>query len=98
MNCPQCKTKMQLRIFDLGYGVDVPTKHCTNCQFNVTDEKILAAAMAKRKERMAKEVYIVAIGAGLGVRFPKEFVMEYAIKKGVKVRLKPGKRSIEVML
>src|SRR3989344_1993209 len=92
--CPGCGKVMQPWIFDVGYGVTVPTLHCTHCQFNKTDQKVLSSSMQKLRERMHKQVSVVTVGEGLGIRFPKELVREYAIKKGIKVTLKPGKKGI----
>jgi len=84
--------------FDIGHGIAVPSRHCTHCQFNVTDEKALARGMSRRRELMSKDIRVVAIGDGLGIRFPKAFVAEFAIKKGAKLTVKPGKKGIEVLL
>lgn len=98
MKCPQCSAEMKRWSFAIGHGIEVPSKHCVKCQFNVTDEKILAQAMAKRRELMSKDVRVVAIGDGLGIRFPKSFVAEFAIKKGAKLTLRPGKKGLEVLV
>lgn len=98
MNCPQCKTELKPWIFDIGRGVTVRSLHCTKCQFNITDEDKLQNALVKWREKSNKDVRVVAVGEGLGIRFPKELVEEYDIRKGVKVTLKPGKKGIEVML
>jgi len=89
---------MVLWTYDIGKGVTVRSLHCTKCQFNITPEKHLSSAIAKLRERTKKNVRIVAIGDGLGIRFPKAFVDEYKIKKGASVRVKPGKKGIEIVL
>lgn len=84
--------------FDLGYGIRVQSKHCPNCQFNVTNEHDIARAMEKRRAQLEKSVRVVAIGDGIGIRFPKEVVAMYEIKKGLKVTLKPSKKGVEILL
>ena len=84
--------------FDIGRKVTVRSMHCEKCQFNVTPEGRLQKAIARWRERDQKRVKIVAVGEGLGVRFPKEFVEEYAITKGTKVLLKPEQKGIKVEL
>jgi hypothetical protein len=96
-NCPRCKIPLRSWSYDVGYGVVVPTKHCTRCQYNHADPDILNAALAKLRARMAKDVKLVAVGEGLGIRFPKEFVAQYSLEKGKKVTLKPGKKGVEVV-
>lgn len=96
--CPQCKNDMVSWKYDIGKGVTVHSLHCTKCQFNITPEKHLASAIATLHERTKKNVRIVAIGDGLGIRFPKELVDEYKIKKGANVKVKPGKNGIEIVL
>lgn len=98
MKCPQCSKPLKRWQFDIGHGVRVPSLHCTYCQFNVTDEAALKEQLSKVRERLSKEVKVVAIGDGLGIRFPKGLVEEYGIKKGARLRLKPGESGVEVIL
>ena len=93
MNCPQCKQPLQSMKYDLGHGVSVLSKHCTSCKFNVTPQDQLDAAMMKWRERTMKDVKVIAIGEGLGIRFPKELVHEYGIKKGTSLMAKGLSRA-----
>lgn len=98
MKCPQCKKNMKSLKYDIGYDIKINSFHCDSCGFNVTDENKLSSAISKLRERMNKDVKVVAIGEGLGIRFPKEFVEEFSIKKGSKLTLKPKGKNIEINL
>ncbi len=89
MKCPECKLKMKKVKFDVGYGIEVDSLHCEKCGFNVTDDKILNKALVSLKEHMAKEVKIIEIGTGLGIRFPNEIVKNFNLKRGREVIVKP---------
>src|SRR3989344_5435248 len=82
MKCPNCKKEMEKTIFDVGYDIDVESMHCKNCGFNVTESSKLDEALSALKKRMAKDVKIVSIGEGLGVRIPNDIVKYYNLKKG----------------
>jgi hypothetical protein len=43
--CPQCKAMLKKRIFDVGYGIEVKSLHCSKCGLNITDERELTNAM-----------------------------------------------------
>ncbi|MEK6817161.1 MAG: hypothetical protein AABY09_06090 [Nanoarchaeota archaeon] len=34
-------------IFDVGYGIEVKSRHCTKCYFNVTDETEMKRAISR---------------------------------------------------
>ena len=87
--CPQCKTDLERVKFDMGYGVEVESLHCKACGFNITEDNKIKTAIASLREQMSKEVKIVKVGTGLGVRFPNEVVKNYKLKKGEEVILKP---------
>lgn len=87
--CPQCKKEMEKTRFDIGYGIEIDSLHCKRCGFNVTDNKVLNKAILTLKEQMAKEVKIIEIGTGLGIRFPNEIVKTFKFKKGEEILVKP---------
>lgn len=85
-------------MYDVGYGIDVKSLHCKNCGFNITEDKVLATAMCKLREQMAKEVKIVRVGTGLGVRFSNDIVKNYDLKAGENVLLKPEVDGIKLVV
>jgi transposase-like protein len=87
--CPQCKHAMEKTKFDVGYGIQVDSLHCKKCGFNITESTKLKAALGSLRDRMRKEVKIVKVGTGLGVRFPNEIVKSYNLKQGEDITLKP---------
>lgn len=87
--CTQCKGKLERVNFDVGYGVEVESLHCQKCGFNITKDSKLKTAISALREHMSKEIKIVSVGTGLGVRFPNEIVKSYKLKKGEEVILKP---------
>ncbi|MBN2454767.1 AbrB/MazE/SpoVT family DNA-binding domain-containing protein [Candidatus Woesearchaeota archaeon] len=89
MKCPQCKSEMESRIFDIGYGIKVNSLHCRKCKFNITENKRLKNAMSALRQRMSKDVKVVRIGTGLGIRFPNDIVKSYDLKKGEALTIKP---------
>ena len=97
MKCPQCKKILQKKIFDIGYGIEVPAKHCTHCGFNITDDKMLDRAIIALKEQMSKEVKVIKIGTGLGIRLPNDMVKNYNLKKGEEIRIKPERDGIKLI-
>lgn len=87
--CPQCKSVLKKVVFDAGYGVNVESLHCIKCGFNITKDDKLKTALASLKEKMAKEVRIIKVGTGLGLRFPNEIVKSFKLRKGGEIYLKP---------
>ena len=83
--------------FDVGYGVEVDSLHCKKCGFNITNENVLNKAIVSLKEQMAKEVKIIEIGTGLGIRFPNEIVKSLKLKKGEEVIVKPEKGGLRLI-
>ena len=98
MKCPQCKTNMEKVKFDVGYDVVVDSLNCKNCGFNITDNNKLKKAMNKLKHQMSKEVKVVGVGTGIGLRFPNDIVKNYKLKKGEGILLKPESDGIKIML
>ncbi|MBI5389529.1 hypothetical protein HZB01_04070 [Candidatus Woesearchaeota archaeon] len=96
--CPQCKTEMEKVVFDVGYGVNVESMHCKKCGFNITEKDTLKTALDGLRQQMRKEVKIVQIGTGLGVRFPNEVVKSYHLKKGEEMFLKPESDGIKLVV
>jgi|TARA_Y100000294_G_C8517677_1_gene321564 Zn ribbon nucleic-acid-binding protein len=95
--CPQCKTNLAKVKFDVGYGVKVDSLHCKKCGFNITDNNKLKSAINSLKEHMSKEIKIVKVGTGLGVRFPNEIVKSYRLKKGEEIILKPDVDGLKLV-
>lgn len=87
--CPQCRVNLEKVKFDIGYGVEVESLHCKKCGFNLTEDNRLKTAISSLREQMSKEIKIVKIGSGLGVRFPNEIVKNYKLKRGEDIILKP---------
>lgn len=87
--CPQCKSELKKTMFDVGYGINVESLHCENCGFNITKDNKLKQAITNLREQMAKEIKIIKVGAGLGVRFPNEVVKNFKLRKGEEILLKP---------
>ena len=98
MKCPQCHKEMKKKVFDVGYDVEVNSLNCSSCEFNVTDETVLDQAMDRLKEQMTKEIKIIEIGAGLGIRFPNEVVKQLKLKKGEEIKMKPEKDGIKLVI
>lgn len=87
--CPQCKTSLEKVSFDIGYGIEVESLHCRKCGFNMTEDNKLETAISSLREQMSREIKIIKVGTGLGVRFPNEIVKSYHLKKGEEILLKP---------
>lgn len=96
MKCPNCKNDMQKTFFDIGYGIKVMSNSCKRCGFNVTGKSTLNKAIGVLRERMKKEVKVIRVGDGLGIRFPNEFIKSYEIRKGNKLLVQPEEKGIKV--
>jgi len=95
--CPQCKAKLEKVKFDIGYGLDVESLNCKKCGFNITQDNKLRNAINSLREQMSKEIKIVRVGTGLGVRFPNEVVKSYKLKKGEEMTIKPEGDGIKLV-
>ena len=95
--CPQCKTSLEKVKFNIGYGVEVESLHCKKCGFNITENNKLKTAISSLREQMSKEIKIVKVGTGLGVRLPNEVVRSYKLKKGEEITLKPELDGIKLV-
>ncbi len=84
--------------FDIGYGIEVDSLHCKNCGFNITEDKKLSKAIGELREQMSKEVKIVRVGTGLGVRLTNEIVKNYDLSPGENVLLKPEVDGIKLVI
>lgn len=98
MKCPQCRSKMEEIRFDIGYGIEVDSTHCKKCGFNITNNKKLKRALNELHKQMSKEVRIVRVGTGLGIRLSNDIVRNYKLKAGENVLLKPEIGSIKVIV
>ncbi|MBI2576475.1 AbrB/MazE/SpoVT family DNA-binding domain-containing protein [Candidatus Woesearchaeota archaeon] len=96
--CPQCKSGLKNVIFDVGFGVNVESLHCQKCGFNITEDSKLNNAMSSLREQMAKEVKVIRVGTGLGIRFPNEVVKSFSLKQGGEVTLKPEEGGIKLVV
>ncbi len=96
--CPQCKSELKDIIFDVGYGINIDSLHCEKCGFNLTDNNKLKNALKSLKEQMTKEVKIIKVGAGLGVRFPNDVVKVFKLKKGEEILLKPEEDGVKLVV
>jgi len=96
--CPECKSALKEVAFDVGYGINVESLHCEECGFNITEDNKLEKAMSSLKEQMAKEVKIIKIGTGLGVRFPNTMVKSFNLKMGKEVLLKPEVDGLKLIV
>ena len=97
MKCPTCKLNMKKIKFDVGYGIEVDSLHCEKCGFNITDNKLLNKALTSLKEQMTKEIKIIEIGTGLGIRFPNEIVKSLKLRKGEEIIVKPEKGGLKLI-
>ena len=95
--CPKCKANLEKVKFEVGYGLEVESLHCKKCGFNITDSNKLKTAISSLRERMSKEIKIVKVGTGLGVRFPNEIVKSYKLKKGEEILLKPDAGGLKLV-
>ena len=97
MKCPSCKSIMEKVKFDIGYGIEADSLHCVNCGFNVTNDKVLNKALMSLREQMSKEVKVIEIGAGLGIRFPNEIVKNFKLRKGEEMLVKPEGKGLKLI-
>ncbi|MBU2634414.1 MAG: AbrB/MazE/SpoVT family DNA-binding domain-containing protein [Nanoarchaeota archaeon] len=97
MKCSECKSDMKKIKFDVGYGIRVDSLHCEKCGFNVTDDKVLNKALGSLKEQMSKEVKVIEIGTGIGIRFPNEIVKSFNLKKGGEIIVKPDVDGLKLI-
>ncbi len=95
--CPQCKNRFDATQFEVGYGISVPSLHCKNCGFNLTDDSVLTTALSKLREMMKKEVKVIRIGEGLGIRFPNDVVKNYNLAFGEDMLLVPEADGIKIV-
>lgn len=98
MKCTQCKSEMEKWKFDVGYGIEVDSLHCKKCGFNITEDNKLDKALAVLREQLSKEVKVVQIGTGLGIRFSNEIVKSYGLEAGENVLLKPEVDGVKVVV
>lgn len=98
MKCPQCKSKMDKKSFNIGYDISINSLHCKNCGFNITNNKELKPALIKLQKLMSKEVKVVRIGAGLGIRLSNDIIKGYRLKFGENVILKPEIDGVKVLI
>ena len=98
MKCLQCKSIMENAKFDVGYGIEVESLHCKKCGHNVTDAKVMNRALLKLRKQMAKQVKIVRIGLGLGIRIPNELAKSFHLHKGETVLLQPEENAIKLIV
>lgn len=96
--CPQCKRELKKVAFDIGYGINVESLHCDKCGFNITKEEKLNSAISYLREQMTKEVKVIKVGTGLGVRFPNNVVKSFSLKKGEEILLKPQIDGIKLVV
>ncbi len=98
MKCPQCKNEMKRIKFDIGYGIEVDSMNCDKCKFNVTPDNKMKKAIDLLREKMRKEVKIIQVGNGLGIRLTNNIVKNYNLKKGESLSLKPEADGIKLLL
>ena len=96
--CPQCKREMRKMEFDAGYGVKVESMHCEKCGFNITQKDAMSKALKSIRERMSKEVKLVQVGTGIGIRIPNMITKALGLRKGREVLLEPEEKGIRVVV
>jgi len=57
----------------------------------------LNTALGSLKEQMTKEVKVIEIGTGLGIRFPNEIVKSFNLKKGKEIVVKPEVNGLRLI-
>ena len=96
-SCPQCLGAIEKTAFDVGYGVAIESSHCKSCGFTITDSKKLHQGLLLLRENMQKEVKVIRIGEGLGIRFPNDLVKNYHLHYGEEMILKPEVDGIKIV-
>ncbi len=71
--------------------------HCKKCGFTITENNRLKTAISSLREQMSKEIKIVKVGTGLGIRLPNEVVKSYKLKKGEEIVIKPELDGIQLV-
>jgi hypothetical protein len=89
---------MKKIVFEIGYGSSVESLHCEKCGFNVTEKNRLESAMSTLKQQMTKQVKIIKVGTGLGMRFPNDLVKNMNLKKGKELILEPDNEGIRMKM
>ena len=95
--CPQCQSLLKEVSFDLGYGIEVDSLHCRKCSFNITKDTTLRKILDYMRSQMSKQIKLVRVGNGVGVKIPNEFVKTYKLKKGEGILLKPESGGIKLV-
>ena len=85
-------------MFHVGYGVNVESLHCAKCGFKITKNNKLKMALTSLREQMTKEIKIIKVGTGLGLRFPNDVVKSFNLKKGEDVLLKPEVDGVKLVI
>lgn len=98
MKCPHCGKEMRHVKFDVGYDILICSQNCPHCWFNATEKRHLEKKLEELSHESSKDVKVVSIGEGLDIRFPKELVNKFRIKKGSHIKVKLGKNGIELLL
>ncbi|MFH0752162.1 MAG: AbrB/MazE/SpoVT family DNA-binding domain-containing protein [archaeon] len=89
---------MEKMKFDIGYNIEVDSLHCKNCEFNVTDDKKLNEALSELRKKMSKDIKLIRIGEGLGIRLPNDIVKSYNLKKGRIVSLTSEEDGLKIVI
>ena len=89
---------MKKVLFDIGYGINVESLHCDECGFNITKDEKLKGALTSLREQMAKEVKVIKVGTGLGVRFPNDIVKSFHLQKGKELLIKPELDGVKLVV
>lgn len=89
---------MKKIVFDVGYSTNIESLHCEKCGFNVTEKGKLESSMNTLKQQMTKQVKIIKVGTGLGMRFPNDLVKNMNMKKGKGLILEPDNEGIHLKI
>jgi len=98
LRCPQCKSRLKKVMFDIGYGINIESLHCEKCGFNITEDSKLKDALSSLRKQMTKEIKIIKVGSGLGIRFPNHVVKSFNLRKGEKILLKPDADGVKLVV
>jgi hypothetical protein len=88
---------MQEVIFDIGYGITIDSLHCRRCGHNTTIDKELKSAIGSLRAQIKREVKLIKVGEGIGLRLPNEIVKAYNLKKGAEILLQPEMNGIRIV-